>query len=342
MIKFFIPFLEALILSIIFVLVFLIVGKKIKCSIRKSARHIHLRNVSRWGGAAMIIAFNLAILINRNLVIIPALWGVMGASLILLIVGTWDDLKELYWKTQLFYQVALAVLIFVMGVRIPYTTNPLTGGLFYLDQGIWVIFSILIVIFWVTLMINAMNWVDGIDGLSGGITFIGALTIAVLSLKPEVNQPPMVIMAMILAGVSLGFLIFNFYPSRILAGTSGATFMGFMLAVLAIFAGTKIATSLLVMAIPLVDFIWVVGERWRKRKSIFLPDRSHLHYKLMELGWSQVKINTYFYTVTILIAILALNTRAMGKILTLLSVSLVILVFILMVNNELKKNKKTV
>lgn len=339
MIKYLIPFLTSFFITIFLIFLGIYVGKKINWRGRKTPRHIHRRGVMRLGGAVMVIAFNLAVLLNQDLVITPELYGVMAASIVLLLVGVWDDIKELYWKIQFFFQVALAIIVFIMGVRIYFITNPLTGGILSLDSGIGVIFSIMLVIFWIVLMINSMNWLDGIDGLSGGITFIGAITIFFLSLKPEVNQPPMAILAMIVAGTALGFLIFNFNPSRILAGTSGSMFMGFILAVLAIFAGTKIATSILVMSIPVIDFIWVIGERIKNKKSIFKPDKMHLHHKLLELGWSQKKVAIYFYGITILVSIVALNTRFIGKTITLLAAAAILAISLVVINKKIKKTK---
>jgi UDP-GlcNAc:undecaprenyl-phosphate/decaprenyl-phosphate GlcNAc-1-phosphate transferase len=339
MTKFIAPFLVSFLITVVLIAIGIFVGKKIKWRERVSSRHIHRSGIMRLGGVVMVIAFNLTILLDPNLVIDPKLYGVMAASLILLLVGLWDDIRELFWKVQFFFQVALAVAIFIMGVRIYYVTNPLSGGILNLDSGIGVILSIFLVIFWMVLMINSMNWLDGIDGLSGGITFIGALTIFFLSLKPEVNQPPMAILSMIVAGTALGFLIFNFYPSRILAGTSGSMFMGFILAVLAIFAGTKIATSILVMSIPVIDFVWVIGERIKNKKSIFQPDMFHMHYKLLGLGWSQKKTAFYFYAITILISIVALNTRFIGKTITLLGAAIIMAMSLVIINRKIKQTK---
>ncbi len=293
-------------------------GKKIKWKERKAERHIHRSKVLRVGGIAMILAFNLAILLDGDLVITGPLGGVMAATIALMLAGIRDDLREIFWKIQLFYQAAAAIFIFILGVRVYFAVNPLTGEVIHLDSGFGIILSAFLVVFWIVLMINSMNWIDGIDGLSGGVTFIGAMTIFFLSLKAEVNQPPMAILSVILAGASLAFLFFNFNPARVLAGTTGSNFMGFSLAVLAIFAGTKIATSILVMSLPLIDFMWVIAERLKNKKSIFRPDRNHLHHKMLALGWSQKKIALYFYAITILISAVALNTRAIGKGLTLL------------------------
>jgi UDP-GlcNAc:undecaprenyl-phosphate GlcNAc-1-phosphate transferase len=340
MIKFIVPFIVSFFTTIVFITFGIFIGKKIKWCDRISQRHIHCAGATRIGGIAMIIAFNATVLLNCDLVITSELYGVMFASIVLLMVGVRDDLREVDWKTQFFFQIVAAFLIFASGIRIYFITNPLTGGILNLNSGFGVICSALLVIGWIILMINSMNWLDGIDGLSGGITFIGAVTIFFLSLKPEVNQPPMAILSLIVAGLALSFLVFNFHPSRVMAGTSGSMFMGFILAILAIFAGTKIATSILVMAIPVMDCIWVIGMRIKNKKSIFKPDNIHLHYKLLELGWSQKKIALCFYSVTVLISIVALNTRFIGKTITLLTVAVIMTVFLLTINSKISDKAK--
>jgi UDP-GlcNAc:undecaprenyl-phosphate/decaprenyl-phosphate GlcNAc-1-phosphate transferase len=313
MLKYLIPFLSSFLLSIALIALAVYFAKKIKWRERRSPRHIHKRGVPRIGGAVMIAIFNLAILLNKDLFVTPEIYGIMAGSLILMAVGIWDDLREIYWKIQLFFQIAISVLIFITGTRIYYITNPLTGGILNMDSGLWVVVSAVLAVFWIVLIINAVNWIDGIDGLSGGVAFISVAAIFILSLKSEVNQPPVAILCSILAGAILGFLIFNFYPAKIMAGTSGSMFMGFSLAALAIISGTKIATALLVMTIPIIDLVWVIGERIRNKKSIFRADKRHLHYKLMKLGWSQRKTVLIYWAATLVISFVALNTKSMGK-----------------------------
>ncbi|GBE16792.1 putative undecaprenyl-phosphate N-acetylglucosaminyl 1-phosphate transferase [bacterium BMS3Abin15] len=328
------PFLKAFVITIVLSIVLTWCSKKIACRGREDSRHIHLKKISRLGGVAIIVAFLISILTDANLVISQPLWGIMIASFFILLVGLWDDFSELDWKYQFFYQVAIVILIFITGTQVEYITNPF-GGYIFLDLGQYLLPSLLFVIVWVVLMMNSMNWLDGIDGLSGGAAFVGAITIFLLSMKPEVNQPPVGIISMALAGAVLAFLIFNFHPARILAGTTGSMFMGFILAVLAIFAGIKIATALLVMAIPIADTLWVVWERFRSGDAVHEPDERHLHYKLMKLGWSQKKIALFFYVITILIAIVALNTRAMGKSITIILVVAIMIGVILVVNKKI-------
>jgi len=331
------PFIISFLATIFFSFAGIYFGKKIKWRGRNSLRHIHRKGVLRIGGIIMVLVFNGTILLNNDLVITPGLLGMMIVSILLMLVGIWDDFQEMFWQAQLLCQVSAAVLVFIIGIRVYFVTNPFTGGIIHLNAGVGVIFSMLLVIIWITLMINSMNWLDGIDGLSGGVTFIGVLTIFALSLKPEVNQPPMAIIAIILAGTALGFLIFNFNPSKILAGTSGSMFMGFSLAVLAIFAGTKIATALLVMAVPIADFLWVLFERIKKKKSIFQSDKNHLHYRLLALGWSQKKIAVFLYAITLILAVISLNTKFIGKGVAISASFLIVILFLAFVSQKSKK-----
>jgi UDP-GlcNAc:undecaprenyl-phosphate GlcNAc-1-phosphate transferase len=334
------PFIKSFIISIILIYLLIWISGKIakliktKFGNRISSRHIHAASLSRLGGMAVILSFLITILIDKYLVISQSLWGIIFASVLILIVGIWDDFHELDWKIQLFFQIAVAILVFMMGVKVEFITNPF-GGYIFLNIGSYIIPSLIFVIIWMVLIINSLNWLDGIDGLSAGVTFIGVLTIFFLSLKPEVNQPPVGIITMALAGAIAGFLIFNFRPAMILAGTSGSMFMGFILATLSIFAGVKIATALLVLAIPVTDTIWVIGERIKSGNSIFKSDKRHLHYKLMELGWSQRKISLLFYFVTMLIAIIALNTRAIGKLITVILVIIIMIIVFLAINKKI-------
>lgn len=337
MLKYFNPFLVAFLLTTVFIFLINLVARKLPWSGRESARHIHPKNIHRIGGVVMVLVFNLLIMLNRDLVYTPELVGFMLASVILMFVGVWDDFRELYWKTQLFFQFAVSVFIFIVGVRIYYITNPFSAGVINLDLGKTVLISLALVIFWIMLVMNAINWLDGVDGLSGGITLISLCTIFFLSFRPEVNQPPIAIITAILIGTLLGFLVFNFNPAKVLAGTSGAMFMGLALAVLSIFSGAKIATAVLVLAIPLIDFIWVIGERIKKGKSIFLADKNHLHHKLLEIGWSQKKIALVYYAITLVIAVVALNTRTIGKSVTLLAFGIIMFFISWGISKKLEK-----
>jgi len=293
---------------------------------RRGERHIHGKLISRLGGVAIVISFLGVIFLDKNIVLTKDIYGILLGGVIMFGVGIWDDFSEISWKKQLFFQALAISLIFIFGVKINYISSPFGGGIHLNSLG-GVLIGIFLAGFWSMTLMNAMNWLDGIDGLSMGIYFIGILAIFLLSLKPEVNQPPVGIITMALSGAVLGFLIFNFPPAKIMAGSNGIFFVGFIVAGLSIFAGTKIATTLLILFIPLVDFFWVILKRVRFRKSIFSADREHLHHKLININWSQKKINVFFYFVTVLVASVALTVSGWGKVFIMISLVLLMLFF---------------
>lgn len=316
--KYLVPFLVSFSFTIVLMYFLIWLAGMIHWKERYGERHIHKKNIYRIGGLAMMLVFVFSVFTNEDLFLTPEIYGLLIGSFVLVVAGFWDDIREIYWKIQLFFQLIAAFFVFVVGVRIYFITNPLTGGIINLSSGMAVFFSVFLAIFWIILVINSINWLDGIDGLSGGVSLIACAVIFFLSLKDEVYQPPIAILSAILTGTILGFLIFNFNPAKAMAGTSGAMFMGFTLSVLAILAGTKIATAILVLAVPLIDFVWVIIERIKNGAPVFQADRRHLHYRLMEIGWKPRKIFLTYIALTSVIGMIALNTRFIGKSITLL------------------------
>ncbi|MEI8096535.1 MAG: MraY family glycosyltransferase [Candidatus Moraniibacteriota bacterium] len=335
---FLVPFVTAFSLTAGFILLFLLTPLFRRAVWRTEKRHGYKKTISRLGGVAMLIAFSFALFFDTHLVLTREFYGLFAGSALILIFGLWDDLNELGWKIQVFFQVALTMLIFIFGIHIYSITNPF-GGVWIIPYDAFILPSFLILFLWVFLVMNAMNWLDGLDGLCGGVSLITFVTILFLSLKPEVYQPPIAILAVIGIGVVLGFLFFNMYPARILAGTVGSMFLGFLVATLAVIAGTKIATAFLVLSLPIVDAAFVLWQRLREGSSLFHPDKRHLHFKLLELGWSERKIASFFFFVTTLIAIISLNTQALGKFVAILLVLVLILSIILFVDQRLRLKK---
>ncbi|EKE19038.1 MAG: hypothetical protein ACD_9C00158G0002 [uncultured bacterium] len=311
---FLMPLLVSFVTAASLLIAFILLGKnRMFRDGRIADRHIHKKNILRFGGVALVVAFVAAIFLNKQLVVNVPLVGVLIASLAIMIFGVMDDVRQLSWKYQLLFQIIIALFVWSVGIRLQYVTNPF-GGIFLFENFFWHSIALFFSVAWIVFIMNAMNWIDGIDGVSGGVAFIAAVTIFLLSLRPEVNQPPVGIITAAFLGALAAFLLFNFNPAKILAGTSGSMFMGFVLAIMAIFAGAKIATTLLVLAVPIIDAFWVIGERIRAKVSIFSPDKRHLHFSFLEMGWSQKKICFFYYGITVPIAFVALNTNAQGKI----------------------------
>lgn len=303
-------------------------------------RHIHTKRIPRLGGLVIFVIFWLVMMgisaWSGHVVFDKNLIGVLAASCLLLFIGVLDDIKEISWKWQLLGQITSIGIVIASGIGIPHLTNPF-GGLIPLSQTHFTIITLnniaynltlpadIFVFIWIILIINTINWLDGLDGLASGVSVIGSFTLFFLSITPIVNQPQTAILAIVLAGAALGFLIYNFSPAKIFLG-SGSVFLGFMLAVLSIISGGKIATALLVLGFPVLDALWVILQRWRAKTSIFRADKRHFHHKLLELGLSQHTIVLLIYFITALFGVIAVVGQSKSKI-----IALVILVFLMVI-----------
>lgn len=333
MFKFYgLPFVISFLLSILFCCILIFLFRKKKYNSRRGRRHIHgNKKISRLGGVAVSLAFGISLFLNQNIVFDQKTLFMLIGSFLILIFEFIDDFYELNWKYQLFFQGVIVCLIFYLGIKIEFITNPL-GGLIFFN----IFFSFLFTFVWVLIIINAINWSDGVDGLMGGIIFFTSVALFLLSLRPDVNQPPLAIISIILAGSVLGFLVFNFPPARIFAGSGGSFFMGYLVTVLAIFAGAKIGTTLLVLIIPLTDALFVVWQRWKDGQSFFQADTRHLHHRLIQLGWSHKKIAIFYYFITLIGVIIALSTNSIGKLFAFISFFSAILVFCFVLNKKVR------
>ncbi|MFA6588074.1 MAG: MraY family glycosyltransferase [Patescibacteria group bacterium] len=268
--------------------------------------------------------------------------GMTIAGLVLMLGGYLDDRNHLKPKQQILFPIISALIIIAVGIGIPYITNPF-GGVMELNKFSWTIFSIngipyrlilfadIFAFLWLIATTYTTKILDGLDGLVSGITVIGAVIIAILSLSKEVTQPETAILASILAGSALGFLIWNWHPAKIFLGESGSTWTGFMLGTLAIIAGGKIATALLILGIPAIDILWAIGRRVVAHKSAFVSDRGHLHFRLLDVGFSHRQAVLLLYTITAVFGSVTLVTRGQQKFYALLSLAIVMFMLTLAV-----------
>jgi UDP-GlcNAc:undecaprenyl-phosphate GlcNAc-1-phosphate transferase len=340
--------------SITLFLVALIFVFKKKDLTRFNHREKKKISASRLGGLTIWLSFIL-LLINifpfsffkENLSILGLVFG----SLVLVVMGTFDDFKNLSAKTQIIFQLISALIIIIFGVDIGFINNPF-GNPIYLNTFnfeilninghpyFFTLFSDLFAIFWIILIINVINWMDGIDGVSGGVGLIGALSLFFISLLPEVNQPLTASLSILLAGSLSAFLIFNFKNARVMLGTAGSAFLGFSLAVLSIMSGGKLATALLILGFPILDAFWVIFQRIKNKKPIWKADQNHFHHRLLALGFSQTKITLIILSVCALFAIIAISANTYLKAISLLILaisSLIILIFSSKKKQNIKK-----
>lgn len=239
------------------------------------------------------------------------LFGLWLAGGVLMLGGWWDDRKNLAPLVQLIFPVVACLLVVTSGIGIDYISNP-WGGVVELEQTHWTLFyagglpyqvtlwADLFTIVWLMLSMYTTKLLDGVDGLVSGIGMIGGIIIGLLSLSATVVQPETASIAFVFAGACAGFLVWNFAPARLYLGEGGALFVGFMLGVLAILSGSKIATALLILGLPLLDLLAVILRRVViERKSPWRGDLLHLHFQLQQRGWSVRQIVLVYYVITL-------------------------------------------
>lgn len=245
------------------------------------ARKLHTQPVPRLGGLAVYLAFLAGLFVfgvNGREV-----WGLLAGTSLIVLLGVLDDIYDLPAKAKLAGQIVAAVAVIPFGLQVEFVTNPLNGGLVYL--GWW---GIPVTIFWLVAVTNALNLIDGLDGLATGTAVIAALTLATVAWTE--GQTGAAALALLLGAAALGFLRYNFHPAKIFLGDSGSMLLGFVLAAIAVVGLTKSATAvsliipILILGIPLFDTTLAILRRCYKRQPIFNPDREHLHHRLLDAG----------------------------------------------------------
>ncbi|PIS42251.1 MAG: hypothetical protein COT24_04270 [Candidatus Kerfeldbacteria bacterium CG08_land_8_20_14_0_20_40_16] len=324
-------------------------------------RKIQSKSVPLLGGIAIFLSFSIVLLfytfftdrILGGYMLLKHIMGIILAGTLLMVGGYLDDKYDLKPQKQIIWPLIASLVIVASGIGIPYITNPF-GGTLYLDTvkielfnigGIPYYFTLwadLLVFIWLLLMVYTTKFLDGLDGLVPGVGAIGSFVIFVLSLTKTVAQPETALVSIILGGALLGFIFFSFHPARIFLGEGGSTFIGFMLGVLAIISGAKIATALLIMGIPILDAIWVVLRRvLKEKKSPFWGDKKHLHFRLLDIGLSHRQAVLFLYLVTLLFGVTSLFLKTKGKLAALIVLLIIMLTLAisLVLVYRYKKNK---
>jgi len=302
-----------------------------------SARKFHKYPLPELGGFAVFSGFAFTLLLLRG--VFPDLFGafiktsyifgLLAAGVVLMIGGYLDDRYRISPAKQFAFPVLAILIVIFSGVQLSYINSPFGGAIILDSLKIWgyPLFGGLFIFLWILGMVYTTKFLDGLDGLVAGISGIAGLVIYFLSLLPQVQQPDTALLAIIFAGSALGFLPWNFYPAKIFLGESGSTFTGFMIGLLSIISGGKIATALLIMGIPILDAAWVIIRRLAGHTSPFLGDRRHLHFRLLDWGLShrQAVILLYFFSAAFGVSGLFLQTTGKLVAFGILAVVMVIL-----------------
>ncbi len=299
---------------------------------KKHVKVTHQRPVPRGGG---LVIFGAVFLVS----IFTLHWdhyllSILLGGAVLTVMGLLDDIYDLHPLIRLGVGILVSLIVVGSGIGIAYITHPFASGVLRLDQPqiqfevlgqshtVWIFADALAVIF-ILWNMNIVNWSKGVDGQMPGFVAIALVFVGLLSRRfiDDPSQFNTAYLSFIVAGAFAGFLIWNFYPQKIMAGYGAGSLAGYFLAVLAILSGAKIATTMMVLGIPTADALFTVARRLLAGKSPFWGDRGHLHHKLMDvLGWGRRRIAVFYWLTTLIMGTLALYLNTLGKLVTMIVV----------------------
>ncbi|HSW42529.1 MAG TPA: MraY family glycosyltransferase [Patescibacteria group bacterium] len=291
-------------------------------------RRVNTTPVPRGGGVAVGVAFLLVVAALFATDAIVGLWGPLDAltrpevaALFLggaaaVVVGLLDDQLDLRARWQFGGQLLVALVPVGLGITVGAIANPFGPGVISLE-GVW---GAIFVVVWTLGMMNSINFIDGLDGLSSGVAIIAAVTLGIISATGLATEPVLAVVCIILAGALLGFLRWNFHPASIFIGTSGVMFLGYTLALLSIMGSAKVVVALLVLGVPIIDTFYIIVRRLSRGRSPFSPDRGHIHHRLLDLGLSHTQTVLLIYAICIGLGILSLVLSGTGQLYAFLGV----------------------
>ena len=265
-------------------------AKKNNLTDKPNERKIHHGPIARLGGIAIWSSAMLTFLLLVILSYYPygkLLSGILLGSSLMFLLGLIDDIYCLNAKFKLMIQIAIASIVFMLGISVETIYNPF-GAPIHLG----LVLSYIVTVLWIVGISNALNFIDGVDGLAGSIVTISAVTLGLISVAMTPTNAISALIAFILAGSMLAFLTYNFHPAKIFMGDSGALFAGFLLATLSITGVMKSAALTMfvpffILSVPIIDITFSSLRRIAKGISPFTPDAEHLHHKLLHRGFSQ-------------------------------------------------------
>ncbi|WP_010094816.1 glycosyltransferase family 4 protein [Ornithinibacillus scapharcae] len=320
---------ELIALGICFVAALIITPYVIKLAFKIGAvdepneRKVHTKAMPRLGGLAIFLSFMLGVL-----VFLPdtmEAWPIIVGACVIVITGILDDLYQLSPKVKMLGQLIAALITVLAGIQIEFITLP-SGQIIEFGY-----FAVPLTIFWIVGITNAINLIDGLDGLAAGVSSIVLLTISGLALS--MGNPLIALLGFILLGSTLGFLVFNFHPAKIFMGDTGSLFLGYMISVLAVtglfknVAMFSLIIPIIVLGVPIIDTTFAIIRRIVQKKPLSAPDKWHLHHCLIRLGFSHRKAVILIYGMSALFSISAIiftEATLWGS--TILLISLLILI----------------
>ena len=292
----------------------------------KDGRRMHKTPIPRLGGLAIFLAFLLSTLLFAE--IDRQMKGILMGAVIIVILGVLDDIMTLRAIPKFLVQIAAAAVVVYHGCSIQFISNPIiTSSAPYINLGVW---SVPVTIIWIVAITNAVNFIDGLDGLAVGISAISTASLLVIALL--VAESNICIILAALLGACLGFIPYNMNPAKIFMGDTGSTFLGFILATLSIqglfklYAIISFAVPFLILGVPIFDICFAVLRRLAKGQSPMQPDRGHVHHRLIDMGFNQKQSVAIAYMITAILGLSAVVLTSSGEIRTLILIGAVIIV----------------
>ena len=287
-----------LVISLILTPMIIKVSIKFDLVDRPNFRKVHTKPVSVLGGTVILLSFLIGIWLGHPIEreVKPL---VMGA-IVMYLVGLIDDIYDLKPILKLIGQIVAASIVAFYGITIDFISFPMGPTIHF------GILSIPITIIWIVAITNAINLIDGLDGLASGVSAIGLITIAFIAILQA--NVFIIMICSVLIGSLLGFLCFNFHPAKIFLGDSGALLIGFIIGFLSLLGFKNITFislffPIVILAVPFIDTLFAMIRRMRNGQHIMQADKSHLHHKLLALGYSHRQTVLLIYSIEILFSL---------------------------------------
>ncbi|WP_047374478.1 glycosyltransferase family 4 protein [Exiguobacterium sp. ZOR0005] len=287
-----------------------------------NARKVHMRPMPRIGGLAIFISF----LIGYALLLPASRYNdaILIGAVVIILTGLIDDRFQLSARVKLMGQMIATVVVLHSGMRIEMINLPFDQQLYL---GSW---SIPVTVLWLIGITNAINLIDGLDGLAAGVSSIALGTIALLAIIQ--GNVYLTMMALLLLASTLGFLVHNFYPAKIFMGDTGALFLGYMLAVFSLIGFKNVTlfslvVPVLLLGLPISDTIFAIVRRLVQGRPPMSPDKSHMHHQLIDMGFTTRQAVLLMYGMTFffgIASILFAKTTMLGAVITFVIVLIVI------------------
>ena len=272
-------------------------------------RRVNRSVTPRTGGIAIAVAFVVSVFLFDRLTL--QLKGILLGGGIVFIGMLLDDMFDIPALLKLLIQSVAAIVVIAFGVRVTAFTNFLHGGFFQLGVG-----GIILTYFWIVGITNALNLIDGLDGLAGGVAAVILLAMFFFAALKGMATMGAVLVALL--GAVLGFLVFNYNPAKVFLGDAGSEFLGFMIASLSVYGALKLPTTVMLivsvfaLGIPIAETFSSIFRRAASHKSPMEADNGHFHYLLLFRGWSQRRITTLYYLVTFVLCSIGLAIALLG------------------------------